>query len=973
MDKRLRRKNRFRHFHLNRPLVLVIFCIILSGVLINRLYHLQIIKGESYRTSFAITTTKTRTIKSTRGNIYDRNGNVLASNQLSYSLTIEDSGTYDSTRQQDLELNGEAYRIDQILQANGDSLSNDFHIVLDSNGNYSFDVTGRTLSRFKADVYGEAKIDDLTDAQLNATADEMMDFLTSQKKFGLTRTSKPFTQEELDSVGLPATLTKQQTLDIVYVRYELSTTSYRKYVPVTIATALSDNSVAALNEQKDNLEGIDIVQDTIRVYSDPEAFASIIGYTGKVSSSQLSELQAEDSSYTSDSIVGKSGIEKICESVLKGSDGQQTVYVDKLGKVLEVDDSKTIQPVAGNDVYLTIDKDLQDATYQILEQRIAGILENVIIDDPTYDPSTITDTENIRIPIGDVYNAIIENSVLDISHFASTDASATEQKIQSSFDTKQASVFAAIEAELTRNDPVAYDKLTDEMQEYESYIVNDFLMSDTGILDSSKIDKTDATYLAWTRDETISLQEYLTYAASQNWIDVSAITSSDSSSSSGDTYMDSSEIYSALSNYIIKNLQEDEDFSKLLYKWMIKNGDLTGTEVINAMYDQGVFSKDDEDYSKFESGAMSGIDLIKDKIDKLELTPAQLALDPCSGSAVITDPNTGEILACVSYPGYDNNRLANTMDVAYYNKLAADESQPFYNKATQQTTAPGSTFKLVTTTAGLEEGAITTSTTFTCNGVFDLVSPSLSCWYKPGHGTLNVVGGLANSCNVFFANVAYQLGLNEEGTFSDSLSLGKLQKYAELYNLDKPSGIEVPEATSKVSDQYAIQTAIGQGTNSYTTTQLARYVTTLANSGTSYNISLLDKATDSSGNVVKNYTPSVESTLSISSTTWDAIHEGMRAVIENKPEYQDLGIDVAGKTGTAQESKSRPSHALFICYAPYENPQIAMAVRIGNGYTSTNATLVAKDILQYYFNLTDSSNILTGKAMTESVSSENVD
>ena len=319
MDKRLRRKNRFRHFHLNRPLVLVIFCIILSGVLINRLYHLQIIKGESYRTSFAITTTKTRTIKSTRGNIYDRNGNVLASNQLSYSLTIEDSGTYDSTRQQDLELNGEAYRIDQILQANGDSLSNDFHIVLDSNGNYSFDVTGRTLSRFKADVYGEAKIDDLTDAQLNATADEMMDFLTSQKKFGLTRTSKPFTQEELDSVGLPATLTKQQTLDIVYVRYELSTTSYRKYVPVTIATALSDNSVAALNEQKDNLEGIDIVQDTIRVYSDPEAFASIIGYTGKVSSSQLSELQAEDSSYTSDSIVGKSGIEKICEHLrLKG-------------------------------------------------------------------------------------------------------------------------------------------------------------------------------------------------------------------------------------------------------------------------------------------------------------------------------------------------------------------------------------------------------------------------------------------------------------------------------------------------------------------------------------------------------------------------------------------------------------------------------------------------------------------------------
>jgi penicillin-binding protein 2 len=350
-----------------------------------------------------------------------------------------------------------------------------------------------------------------------------------------------------------------------------------------------------------------------------------------------------------------------------------------------------------------------------------------------------------------------------------------------------------------------------------------------------------------------------------------------------------------------------------------------------------------------------------------------LALDPCSGSAVITDPNNGEILACVTYPGYDNNKLANSMDVSYYNKLANDKSKPFYNKATQQETAPGSTFKLITATAGLEEGAINASTIFNCTGVFNLTETPLSCWLKTGHGPLNVVGGIQNSCNVFFCNVAYQLGLTEDGVWSDSLSLSKLQNYAKMYNMDQPSGIEIPEADPQVSDQYAIQSAIGQGTHAYTTTQLARYVTTIASSGTSYNISLIDKTTDTNGNLIKDYSPTVLSKLNISNSTWDIIHTGMRAVIESKAEYSDLAINVAGKTGTAQESKTRPSHALFICYAPYEAPQISMAVRIGNGYSSTNAIMAAKDILMYYFNLTDPSSILTGKAMTQNVTTGQVD
>ena len=965
MDKRLKKRN--KKFHIDRYVILGVLFAFMSFILLNRLYHLQIINGEDYRNNFEIQTTRTRTIRSTRGNIYDRNGNVLAYNKLSYSLTLEDSGTYDTNRDRDLALNGEAYKIDQILKANSDSLSNDFHIILDESGHYSFNCEGRTLQRFKADVYGKSKIGDLTSEQLNVSAEDLMAALIGEKNsddigFGIIRQKYPYTKEELASAGLPDELTKQDILDIVYVRYELFTTQYRKYLPVTIAANLSGESVAALTEAKDTLTGVEIAEDSIRVYDCPEAFASLIGYTGKVSSEDLAELNEDGSKkYTNESVVGKSGIEKVEESILQGSDGQETVYVDRFGKVLKVDDSSRINPTAGGNVYLSIDKNLQIAAYKILEQRIAGILASVIVNAKTT-ADEVSDAETIVIPIYKVYNAVFNNNVLDTAHFLEDDASGNERAVEAKFEAKQKEVFDEIRDQLTTENPLPYNQLTDEMKEYESYIVNNLLMRETGILDSSKIDKTDETYLAWTRDETISLKDYLTYAASKNWIDITAITKEMSDDEASSTYLDSREVYTELSSYIEKYLSTDSSFSKILYKYLIYSDDISGSDIINCLYDQGIFSKEDDLYSTFEAGGISSYDFILAKINNLELTPAMLALDPCSGSAVITDPSNGQTLACVTYPGYDNNRLANSMDVAYYNKLAKDESRPFYNKATQQTTAPGSTFKLITTTAGLEEKVITRDTVFDCNGTFDLTETPLKCWLTTGHGPLNIIGGIENSCNVFFCNVAYKLGINEDREWSDSLSLSKLQQYAKLYNMDKNSGIEIPEADPKVSDQYAIQSSIGQGTHNYTTTQLARYVTTLANKGTSYNLSLIDHTTDAEGNVIKEYTPNVESRISIQSSTWDIIHEGMRAVIASKAEYADMSVQVAGKTGTAQESKSRPNHSNFICFAPYDKPEIAMAVRIGNGYSSTNAMLTAKDVLQYYFKLVDQNELITGTA-----------
>jgi len=966
MVKRLKRI--LKKIKISRTTVIaVVFCVF-AAVLLRRLYVLQIINGQTYRDNFEVQTTKARTLKATRGNIYDRNGNLIAGNRLSYSLTLEDSGTYESSRIRALSLNGEAYRISKLLKSHGDSLSNDYHVVLDENGNYAYDVSGRTLLRFRADVFGHALTDDLTDMEAECSAEEMIDYFASSDTsggFAIIRTTKPYTDEELEKYGLPKELTKQEILDIIYVRYQLFTTSYRKYLPVTIATDLSDESVADLIENAGTLTGIDVVEDSVRVYDQPEAFASMIGYIGKISTDELSEFSELSDNYTTTSIVGKSGIEKIFETTLQGTDGEETVNVNNVGKVLNIDESATVEPVSGNDVYLTIDKNLQVAAYNMLEQRIAGILESMIINAMEFDYSKITDTYDIRIPIGDVYNALIENQVIDISHFQEKDASDMERSVQALFDAKIESVIGAITSDLKSKGAPAHSLLDEEIKEYEDYLVNTFLTSSKGILETSEIDKNDEVYKAYTNEGSISLREYLIHAAEQNWIDAKAL------GVSGE-YLDSTEIYESLITYIEENLPSDKDFSAMLYKNMIISEELSGAMLVQILYDQGVFDTADGYYDTFTAGSMDAYALVLNQIHNLVLTPADLALEPCSGSAVITDPNTGEVLACVTYPGYDNNRLANTMDVEYYNKLAQSGSRPFYNKATQQTTAPGSTFKLVTTTAGLEEGVISRSTTFNCTGVFDLTDTPLNCWLTTGHGSLDIVGGIANSCNVFFSNVAYQLG-TRGGTWSDSRALKSLQTYAQMYNLDENSGIELPEAAPSVSDQYAIASSIGQGTHAYTTTQLTRYVTTLANGGTSYSLSIVDKVCTPSGTLIEDYSPEVKSLLSVSGTTWDTIHEGMRSMIVLNHNFDDFPFAVSGKTGTAQVSKTHASHALFMCYAPSENPTISLVVRIGNGYASTNALLAGKDILQYYFNLADESELITGTARTDSVTTQQVD
>lgn len=959
-------KRFIKKIRIKRTTILVVVFVLMSGILVKQLFELQIIQGQDYISKFESRITKKRAINSTRGNIFDRNGEELASNVLAYSVTFEDNGTYDTTRQKNLTLNGVAYRVLKILEHNGDSISRDFHIVLDHSGNYVFDVDeGFTLDRFRADIYGQALIDNLTEKQKSATADEMMEYLTGKSGFSIALYGEDaYTKEELEAYDLPEELSKQEILDLAIMRYELSTNSFKKYMAVTIATNVSEQSVAAIKENQTELQGIDIVEDSVRKYIDDPSLGPILGYTGRASSEELTELRKKNPEYTNDAIVGKVGIEKYMETTLQGTDGEETVTVDNLGKVLKIDDSTRVEPVAGNDVYLTVDSKWQSAIYQILKQRVAGILLSKIEATKTYDYS-VNNAAQIKIPIYDVYNALISNSVIDIRKFSEDTASDTEKNLYAKFQQKQQQVFDIITNRLTEENPPALKDENDQVQEYLTYICNDLLRDTLGVISKNAIDTADATYKAWSQDESISLKDYLTYATGQNWIDISKI------SSEGE-YLDSEEAYKALTDYIITYLKTDNSFSKLLYKYMLQEDTISGREICLVLYDQEILSKDDGMYDSLASGAMTAYDFMVNKIYNLEIEPAQLALEPCSASAVITDVKTGDVLACVSYPGYNNNLLVNDMDTDYYAKLSIDQSSPFFNKATQQTTAPGSTFKILSTIAGMSEGVIDDSTYIECTGSFDLVTPPINCWNINGHGPIEIREAIEQSCNYYFNMVGFKLGQDGEGNFSENRSLAVLQKYASLIGLDKKTGIEITESSPHVSDSLAVPSYIGQGTNAYTTSQLARYATAIATSGTVYDLTLLGKLTDSRGNILKEYEPDVINTLDVDSSVWADIHDGMYRVVQTHKQFDGLGMDVSGKTGTAEvDGVYHPNHGMFVGYAPSTDPQYAIAVRIENGYTSGNACLAAADIFKYIFELTDEGSILTGVASSDTSDTSN--
>ena len=931
-----------REIFLTRLGILVTVYLLFFGVVFGHFFRLQIVSGEEYQKNYTVRTIKEKNLSSTRGNIYDRNGVVLAYNELAYNITIEDNGTYSSTAEKNETINSAILYVLHTLDRNGDEMDNSFSISLNADGTYSYNVTGTKLQRFLADVYGYSSYDDMGYNKrvgyntARATADQVMDYLCGEKHF---------------DIGDEYEINDRYRIAII--RYAMSQNGYKKYIETTIATDVSEKSVAAVSEHLNMLQGVEIAEDTIRRYDHAEYFASIIGYTGKISETEYETLSKENDSYAITDVVGKSGIEQYMDSYLKGQKGSERVIVDNLGK--EIETLELVEATAGDNIYLSIDAELQKACYDMLEQEIAGIVYSKIVDEKEYESSGSSD---IMIPIYDVYFALINNNIISLDHMSGEKAGAYEKKVYGTFSDRLEEELFNLRLELTDKDPDIYSELDEDMAVYELYAVT-YLQS-IGVFNADAVDVSDETYLAWKNGE-IALRTYLEYAINSRWIDVTTLPMDSK-------YVDSEEIYDVLVSYVINQLRLDSGFAKKIYKYMIRHDLVTGTDLALVLYEQEVIDYDDETIADLKSGRLTCYDFYLEKIKNLEITPAQLALDPCSGSCVITNVKTGELLACVSYPGYDNNRLANTVDAAYYARLANDLSAPFYNNATQEKTAPGSTFKMVTAAAGVTEGVINTDTQIKCDGVFSKVNDGPKCWKYPGsHGIETLSDAIRDSCNVYFYEVGWRLSNGDE-SYSESTGIEKIRKYATLFGLNEKTGIEINESEPEIADEYPITAAIGQSNHNYTTIGLGRYITAVANEGTVYKYTLIDHITDSDGTLVEKNNPDVLRKITeISDHDWAAIHEGNLGVCQSMSSFKDFfgeesNVRVAGKTGTAQQIKTRPNHALFVGYAPYEDPEMSVAVRIAYGYTSHNTADLAGDIFKYYFKLEDPENLITGQA-----------
>ena len=923
----------------SRFTVLILITVVCFSLLISRLYTLQIVQGQYFLDNYRLQIRKTREIAGTRANIYGRNGEVLAYSELAFSIIFEDNivGTGSVARNQ--MMNETLLRVIDIVESNGDTMVQNFGIVLDNNGEFAFAMASDTQRlRFIADVFGQRTINNLTEQQRNSTAYDIIQHLSTHARFGYGLDMNVYTKDRL--------------LQLVSLRYAISLNRFTQYVPTTLARDVSDQTVAAIMEQMDRLNGVDVTTEFVRRYVDPIYFAPIIGFTGPVSSDELAAMSEERRQlYAITDIIGKTGIEQSMEEVLKGSKGSVSFFVNNLGRITEV--IEQVDPGVGNNVHLTIDPTLQIQTYQLLERKVTQIVLAQMRNVMNYDPRNRPQGESIIIPIDDVYFAFFQNAIINFNRFSAADAGPVQQQVFQLFTSARNDALLQLKNELTAA-ASPHNNLSRQMQEHIDTI-HTFLVNQ-GIINRDAIDTADTTFRAW-NNRTISLYEYLTYAISQNWIDNSRLVGYVADG----RYSDSAQVLQGITELIFERIENNRDFILTVYKYMIKDGVLPINLIAAIVYEQGVLPMNENLYNGLAAGTTNAYYWVRERLSRLELTPGQLGLQPGTASAVVTNPNTGEILALVSYPGFDNNRLANTMDMAYFNQLVNSNSSPFYNNATQERTAPGSTFKMVTATAALTENLITSSTLYNCQGEFMLVTPHPRCWIYPGgHGSTGVVRAIDVSCNVFFYNIGYAASM-VNGRYDETQGLNFLNKYATLFGFGERTGVEIPESMPTLSNELPIASAIGQGTYNFAVSHLARYVSAVASRGEVRTLTLIDRTTDPNGIIIKdNQTEIINNMTNVSDNTWGLVHQGMRDMVLSTPMFRGMGISMAGKTGTAQQSRNHPPHALFVGFAPFENPEIALAIRITNGHNSANAAQVGRDIVRLHFGLADPEELLTG-------------
>lgn len=365
----------------------------------------------------------------------------------------------------------------------------------------------------------------------------------------------------------------------------------------------------------------------------------------------------------------------------------------------------------------------------------------------------------------------------------------------------------------------------------------------------------------------------------------------------------------------------------------------------------------------------SNIQEATNKALKKYVTDAGKKYSDCiAGAAVMLDVKDFSVLACASYPSYDLQKYNTSSD--YYNTLMGDKTLPLFDRALTGSFAPGSVFKPCTAAAALEEGVITENSTIFCSQNYDYYkSDIIRCLGY--HSSLNVKGALAKSCNYFFADIGRQLGI-------DAMDI-----YAEKFGLGVSTGVEVYESTGILAGRDSAiwyegntcQAAIGQSDNSFTPIQLATYAATIANDGVRLRTHFVDKITDYTGKEVildNSKEPEIVETVGVSTKNMQIVKDGMRQVVTSGTAsdiFSNYKVAIAAKTGTAENLGS--DHVTFIAYAPYDDPEVAVAVVIEHGGKGTYSMGVAKAMFDAYFKTTAPSGSSKTSGTASSSASKN--
>lgn len=905
----------------NRLFVLLVIAAAVFAVLVCRLFYMQIVNGEEASAGITSSVTREVSMPAARGNIYDRYGRPLAVNEAAFSIEIDDSIAVDYE-----DKNEQVVKLYEKMKENGYTVTDNLPISRDTEP--KFTISGDELEEWKTDIgldkkqmrYDAARtLEYLYDSYgLDGTVDEnkkreivslginisdknimIMNLIMTiesnggeivdelpvsedrpytfiienekeiqrwKKDVSMDGEELDYTAEEsmeylIDIFGIPQNMSPAMQRKLAAVRYSLYLQRFKKYQPVTVAREINDKIIAEVKENLDIFPGVSVETESMRKYEEGDKFSNILGYIRQISDEELKEY--EQYGYDSGDIVGKTGIEKVMELELNGKDGKMLVEVDNMGR--KISTLETEAPVSGNDVFLTIDKDLQIAAYNYLEDALAE------------------------------------------------------------------AIITRLTSELEKDVPVTLKQLFTSMIESGSISVSSIMKAEEGYQLTLK-----NLILSYNKDIDISDSEQKTAA-------------------------------------------------KQVLTKAVEDGTLSYTTMIFVMLEQGIITADDNYRARIVSGELSPLEIIIDKLRTGDLTPAETNLNPCSGSVVVSDVNSGKTLALVTYPSYDNNELVNTFNNEYYNKLLEDPSTPLVNRPLMQKKAPGSTLKMVTAVAALETGIITPEQTIKDEGLFTKAgTPYARCMIYSlsgsTHGYVNVSHALEVSCNYFFYDVSYMLG----GETDDPTSLKGitiLDEYYDAFGLNSPTGMEIgenppsmaspsykeeimkwqnPEATpsqTRWTSGDTIRAAIGQSVNSFSAASMNKYIATLANGGTRYKMHLIDKVKTSDGSVTQQTEEVVENIMEIDRENLDAVYEGMRLVTQGskgtlRNVFKDFPIDVAAKSGTAEENKNNSSHSWFVGFAPYDNPQIAVTVMIPFGDVSGSpAAVTARNIIGEYMGL----------------------